>query len=817
MHYRSEDIARIISAERIGSSSNRPIRYLATDSRRLHVPAASLFFALKGSRQDGHAFLRNAYDKGVRAFVVATMPEEELPNAVYFVVEDPLRALQDLAIHHRAQFSYPVLGLTGSNGKTWVKEWLFQLLRGKYQIVRSPASYNSQIGVPLSVCQMDAEHELALIEAGISRPGEMAILSGVIRPDIGIFTNLGDAHSEGFSDQTEKLREKLLLFESVQTIIYCRDDTLVHKTISTIYPDKRLVSWSIDEGGDLLASVEQTENHKTKITITYGQKSGSYELPYGDHPSVQNSILCTLACLDLGLQLDVLLPLLEQLRPLSMRLEIKEIGDNCLMINDSYSFDMQSLHAALDVQNQYVHGRKKSVILSDLPHFNPGRYRQLAAALSSYGVSKVLFTGEHGAMLRDLLPSTTDFQIYETTGTLQKALAGSPFKNEVILVKGARVFEFEKIAGTLRNLVHSAVLEIDLAAMLHNLQFFGRQLNPGTRVLAMVKASAYGSGSSEIAKFLAFHNVDMFAVAYIDEGVLLRKDGIAQRIMVLNPDIHEFETLFRYDLEPEVYNLSQLDELGRLCAQHDASIITHLKLESGMHRLGFESEDLPALISWITAQEKVTVGSVFTHLSSSEDPAEDAFTHLQIKRFNALYSRICAGIRYRPERHLLNSSGIVRFPEYQYEMIRLGIGLYGVGMHVYNDKLLPVHSLRAKISQISDVHPGETIGYGRKYQVRSAMRVGTVNIGYADGLMRLAGNERFAVSVQGGDAKILGNVCMDMCMIDLTALPGVQEGDDVYLFSQTKRIEELAEACQTIPYEILTRISPRVARVFHYA
>jgi alanine racemase len=804
----------------LNASAPRPlspiyIQHLLLDSRQLIFPAQSLFFALPGSQQDGHQFIGALYQAGVRNFVVKQLPPlSDFPEANFLQVPDVLRALQHLAAYHRAQFPLRVIGITGSNGKTTVKEWLFQLLYPDYQIVRSPRSYNSQIGVPLSVWGIQAQHDLGIFEAGISRSGEMTHLAAIIQPNLGIFTTLGEAHNEGFSSLQAKLREKLQLYHGVDCLLYRSDDPLVNREVQALgCPTLR---WSLgqDPSADFYVQPPEFFHHQTQLEGQYQGQVQRISVPFTDTAALENAIHCWLLLLYLGLPAEQIAARMTQLEPVAMRMELLEGLHNCQIINDTYNADLSSLRLGLQWMRQHGHGRRRSLIVSEILQSGtsaPELYHTLAQLIQEYQVERVIGVGAATELLQDSLPTEVQQRYFSSTAALLEALPGMNFQSEVILLKGARPFHLEKVAQALSRQVHQARLEVNLSALAHNLRAYQRCLRPGVRTMVMVKATAYGAGSREVARLLEYLHVDYCCVAYADEGIELRQAGISAPIMVLNPEAGAFEQMRQHRLEPVVYHLEQLRQIP----PETLSQGIHLSIDSGMHRLGFDQHEIAALLDYLRQHPKLNIKSIYTHLAASEDPQHDAFTHEQARRFEAAYRQIVAVLGYRPLQHALNSNGITRFPQYQQDMVRLGIGLYGIDVsNTLPEALQVVLSFKATISQIKEIAVGETIGYGRRAKAHSPLRTGTISVGYADGLRRAAGNGAFSVGVRGKKAPILGSVCMDMTMIDLTQIPEAQTGDTVEIFGLSPSVQELASVLGTIPYEVFTGISPRVKRVY---
>ncbi|RMG82570.1 MAG: bifunctional UDP-N-acetylmuramoyl-tripeptide:D-alanyl-D-alanine ligase/alanine racemase [Bacteroidetes bacterium] len=797
------------------------IARLLLDSRQVIFPRQSLFFALKGKRHDGHEFIADTYAAGVRNFVVSQPVEtSRFPDANFIIVPDVVTALQDLARFHRQHFDLKIIGITGSNGKTVVKEWLFQLLQKDFKIVRSPKSYNSQIGVPLSVWQIGAEHDLGLFEAGISQPGEMEKSAGVLQCDMGIFTNIGPAHDEGFRSRSAKIREKLKLFEPAKTIIFARNDDAIDEAMGDL-SGKSFFTWTWQKNkkdADLRVEAPQKQDGHTTLKATFRQKPVSITIPFTDSASIENAIHCWATLLFLGLKPAVIRQRMALLEPVAMRLELKSGINRCLVINDSYNSDLTSLTIALNFLDQQSTHLRRTVILSDM--LQTGQppevlYRFIAQLLNEKGIRRVIGIGGEVPLLKSGLAPECSAVFYPNTSDFLARFNPDEFQNETILLKGARKFEFERIANRLHKKAHQTTLEVDLGALIHNLSVFKSFLKPKTKIMAMVKASAYGSGSVEVAKLLEFHNVNYLGVAYADEGVELRQAGIRLPIFVMNPEEATFETLIRYRLEPEMYSLRLLRKFSEFTQIENARARIHLKFDTGMHRLGFEAPDLPAVFDLLKNNPQLTVASMMSHLAASDESRHDAFTLAQIERFERLSAKTTQQIGYQPLRHILNSSGIARFSAHQMDMVRLGIGLYGVdSSEEIQNQLRVVLTLKATISQIKTVGKDETVGYGRHGKIDRPRRIATISVGYADGLLRGAGNGRFEVYVRGKAAPIVGNVCMDMSMIDVSHIPEAEEGDEVVVFGQKPTVGDLARQLNTIPYEIFTGISRRVKRVY---
>lgn len=803
---------------------------LLLDSRRLVNHEETLFIALKTDRNDGHRYLGDLYELGVRFFIVSNQNTGyQIPEAGIIFVQDTLKALQELVAFHRKQFTYPVIGITGSNGKTIVKEWLFQILSPDYHIIRSPKSFNSQIGVPLSVWNMSSQCDLAIFEAGISRPGEMENLERIIRPTIGILTNIGQAHDEFFQDHREKTYEKLTLFKHAGILIYCSDDPVINTCIHTapLSKDIRKFAWSrIHSDVPLAITGVYKQETNTTLEATFHNQQITLKIPFLDEGSIENAIHCIALLLYLNYPVSDIRNLISELVPIAMRMELKEAINHCSLINDSYNSDIHSLRIALDFLNQQKQHPKTTLILSDI--LQSGRkeselYQEIGQLVYDKKVSRFIGIGPEIGLHANQFDTSADF--FETTDDFLHYFPLSTFQNEAILLKGARRFEFEKIGRALQKKTHETVLEINLDAIVHNLNFFRSKLKPDVKTMVMVKAFSYGSGSYEIANLLQFHRVDYLAVAYADEGVELRKAGITLPIMVMSPEEESMESLLKYNLEPEIYNFRILQVLEQIIDHgippgHEV-IKIHLKLDSGMHRLGFCADQIPELVTRLKTGTGIKIQSVFTHLAASEDPDEDAFTHNQFRQFEEMSGQICSAFSYQILRHMLNSAGISRFPAMQMDMARLGIGLYGVGVDpVEQTQLRNVSTLKSVIIQIKKARRGESIGYNLREKVRKDFYFAIVPMGYADGIDRRLGNRNGTLFIQGIPVPIIGNVCMDLCMLDLTPLSdigiSVNEGEQVILFGDIFTPADLANLLGTIPYEILTSISTRVKRVYYY-
>ena len=851
--YTIKQIASVVNGEVIGNQLDTiVVENILFDSRTLIDAENTLFFALSTARNDGHKYIAELYEKGVKSFVInknhAVIAKNDspvqYPDATFVVVDDTLSALQKLASHRREQFDIPVVGITGSNGKTVVKEWLYQILSPSMSVCRSPKSYNSQIGVPLSVWQMNSTHDVALFEAGISRPGEMEKLQEIIKPTIGVFTNIGAAHGKNFIDIHQKIEEKIKLFDGVENLIYCKDYSEIAEIV--VKQGIHAFVWSkIDKHADLFISSINHNDADCSDAAHHVPKNISITIPFIDNASIENAINCWCVALLLGVPNAQIADKMAHLEAVEMRMELKTGVRNCLIINDSYNNDRNALAIALDFMNAQHHDNKV-LILSDILQSElkeEDLYKNIAQLIENKGVDTFIgigpalcssFRAERSGVEKSStnhasfrptegsgkisLKKGINTYFYQTTSDF---LANHPmklFENQIVLLKGARSFEFERIMKVLQQKSHETVLEINLDNLVKNLNYYRGKLKKDTKMMVMVKAFAYGSGNYEVSNVLAFHHVDYLTVAYADEGVELRNKGIKLPIMVMTPETNTFDTIILNNLEPDIYSfrcLSQLeDAINQLNKPLEKPVGIHIKVDTGMHRLGFLPEDIDALIERIKSNPNLRIMSVFSHFATSDMPEEDDFVKHQIEMFEIMSSKIVEAFPYKIIRHLLNTAGISRFTDYQYDMVRLGIGVYGVAIcDEDRGKLHNVMSLKTTIKQIKEYGPGETIGYGRHGKITKTSKIAVIPIGYADGLRRQLGNGKACFWVNGKAAPIIGNICMDLTMIDVTGID-CQEDDTAVLFDDNHPIEIIAEACDTIPYEIMTRISQRVKRVY---
>jgi alanine racemase len=813
----SSDIAGIVKGKLTGPLDLQ-VTEIVTDNRQLSITGGVAFFALKGKNHDGHNFIDNLYQKGIRVFIVEKLPEkiERYRDAAFICTLSTVEALQLLAAYIRKSFKSPVIAITGSAGKTIVKEWLADILGQTTAVIRSPKSFNSQIGVPLSILKLDDKYKLGIFEAGISFPGEMVRLQKVIDPDIGVITNIGDAHSENFTDNKMKAEEKLKLFVKSSLIIYCSDHDIIHRSIrnNKVLRSKKLIDWSCkNDEAKIFVIKNSLPNGHTAVRMSFNGSTNDFNIPFSDRASVENAITVAAVCIVLGTPAEIISGGISGLVSVAMRMELKSGINNCQLIEDYYNSDPGSLGMALEYLKSQE-GRETTLILSDF--VQSGRdekdlYGEVADLILKTGITKFIGIGSALVRNRELFDGRARF--FYTTDEFINNINYSGFRNETILIKGARIYEFEKIGKLLEQQIHQTVLEVNLDAISHNLNEFRRHINPGTRIMAMVKAFAYGAGPAEISALLEYQRVSYLAVAYVDEGVELRNSGVTLPVMVMNPDPSASDVMIRYSLEPEIYSLQSLEQFTAVASKHGLiNYPVHIKIDSGMHRLGFMPEDVDEMAKRIKGLECIKVISVFSHLAGSEEPALDSFSHHQVEVFLRAVEQIHMALGYPFLRHILNSSGIARFPQYQFEMVRPGIGIYGVG-HIEGLDLKPAGRFKTRISQIKKIKAGEPVGYGCADVSDNDRTIAVLPVGYADGLNRKLGNRNGNLFIKGSRVPIIGNVCMDMCMADISGLHA-ETGDEAEIFGEKIPIDEIASKCQTIPYEILTSIPKRVKRVF---
>ncbi|MBE2246046.1 MAG: bifunctional UDP-N-acetylmuramoyl-tripeptide:D-alanyl-D-alanine ligase/alanine racemase [Candidatus Competibacteraceae bacterium] len=796
------------------------VSHISTDSRKIIFPDTSLFVAICGTYHDGHQFLHSAYHKGVRCFLVSALPPtiSDFHHTIFIVVSNTVHALQQITGWHRKQFQLPVIGITGSNGKTIVKEWLSQLLSPTYQVVKSPGSFNSQTGVPLSLWHINATHTLGLFEAGISQPGEMERLADCMRPDIGVFTMIGEAHSENFNCIEEKIKEKLRLFIHTHTLIYSRDHSVLHHEIakSDFLKGVRFFTWSEYEDADLRILNKVKEGKNTRLTIRT-HKDFEIVLPFTEPALIENAIHCMAVLTYLNISTDEIIYSLPQLQPIAMRLEMKKGVNGCSVINDAYNADMDSVRIALQYLIELGNKKKKTLFLSDIHQSNrpaSDLYASLARLVNEAAFSRLFLIGPYISAYHAYFNHVE--QTFENTDELLKALPGLHFKDEDILIKGARSFELERIESFLIEKTHATVLEINLNAVAHNFNYYKSLLAPGIRIMAMVKAASYGTGDVEIAQLLEYYKADYLAVAYTDEGIQLRNEGVGLPIMVMSPEDEHYERMARYRLEPELYSIRSLQRFLVFARGYNGNLpAVHIKVDTGMHRLGYNPSDISELCMLLSQNPFIRVASIFSHLSASDTNHYDSFTEMQVERFISASVQIADTLGYMPLRHILNSSGIERFPESQFDMVRLGIGLYGIGSNEEQTaRLMEVVRLKTRISQVRVVQAGDSVGYARDGISTQKRVIATVPLGYADGFRRSLSNGVGAMLVNGKLAPVVGRVCMDMTMIDITDIQA-EEGDEVIVMGHPPlTVSEIAQQMGTIPYEVLTGLSHRLKRIF---
>lgn len=798
-------LPQICGGKFLSFSFDERVNHLLTDSRRISALEGSVFFCIQGERHDGHDYIPELYKKGIRNFVVEKEVDiAQFESANVLMVTHAIEALQKVVSAHRSSFDLPVIGITGSNGKTIVKEWLYQLLNKDFAIVKNPGSYNSQIGVPLSVWGIEQKHQLGIFEAGISKPNEMAKLQAIIQPSIGIFTNIGPAHAEGFSSIEEKIQEKLKLFGSVKILVFCADHKLIKEAIKQT--KLNTLRWGFDESSD----IKITQISEGKVELQWKKNFYAITIPFSDKALIENCLHCIAVMLHFNYSEGEINNRIRSLSSVSMRLELKRGIANTYIIDDTYNNDLAGLAVALNYLESLPQ-KNKALILSDI--FQSGLpedelYQRISQLVSRHKLSFFVGIGERISLYRQLFHNA---HFYQHTDNFIEALPTFSFSDEVILIKGARVFSFEKIVRVLQQKHHHTVLEINLSSFIGNFNKLKTRLKPKVKVMAMVKALAYGSGIEEIASTLQYHKVDYLGVAYADEGMQLRLRGISTPIMIMNPGEASFETCLAHDLEPEIFSIRMLRILIESLRGRSAKI--HLKIETGMHRLGIEESEIPEAVALLKSNPQIRIVSVLTHLSASDSSTHDAFTRQQVDKFQRSYQLISEGLSIKPLRHVLNSAGVLRFPEYQFEMVRFGIAMYGVAPSPDLPGLDCVLSLKSVISQIKELPAGASVGYGREALNNTPRKIATIAIGYADGFSRSLSKGKGKVLVHGKLAPVIGNVCMDMTMIDITDIEA-NEGDEVLIFGKDLPVELMADWAGTIPYEILARIGERVKRVF---
>lgn len=820
INYTIDEIFDSIKGEWLQHYANTSLEYLSLDSRKTSNPSKTIFWAITSESGDGSDYIAPLYKAGVRNFVTQKKQNvSKFKEANFILVNNSVDALQDLAASHRKKFKkIHIIGITGSNGKTIVKEWLSSILSPHYSVVKNPRSYNSQIGVPLSILQIRPEHQIGIFEAGISKPGEMQRLEKLIRPDTGILTNIGSAHDEGFKDRREKAFEKMQLFRHAKRLVLPGRIKEIEdqSKVTSLLKSTSILTWGKKGCNFEIEAVRKSESNSS-IQISYGRKKFLFSIPFTDEASIENSISCFCTLTASGYFKSEMVPAFQNLHAVSMRLEMKPGIHNSIIVNDSYSNDLQSLAIAVDFLKQQ-HFKQNTVIISDLLQSGLTKnelYRKVATILEKKKINRIIGIGNDISKARNLLGNIPQQSFYRTTGDFIAELSKYTFHDEAILIKGARAFSFEKITRLLEAQLHETILSVNLSNLAHNIRIYRSLLKPGTKLMAMVKAFAYGAGSDQIASLLQYIQADYLTVAYVDEGVKLRDAGITLPIMVLNVEQSNFENLVRYRLEPEIFSFRLLNNFRDFLYQKNISEFpVHIKIDTGMHRLGFELADIRKLSLEIISNNRIKIKSIFTHLSSSDNPEHDSFTIKQFDLFKKVIAQLKKVITYPFYCHLSNTAAISRFPEMQLDMVRLGIGMYGIDENpAIKFKLKAVSKLSTTISQIKNINPGEVVGYGMNI-IKEHKTIATVGIGYADGYHRILGNGRGKMLVNGILAPTIGNICMDMTMLDITGIRDVNEGDEVIVFNESLPIQDVARWAQTIPYEILTGISPRVKRIY---
>jgi alanine racemase len=791
------------------------ISELIFDSRKLDFSAETLFFAIKTVKNDGHLFIPELLKQKVANFIISeNIDRYKNINANFYQVDDPVLAMQQIAAAHRKQYNYSVVGITGSNGKTIVKEWLSTLLAKDYSVIKSPNSYNSQIGVPISVWQMNDTYNFGIFEAGISQKNEMEKLEDIIKPNIGILTNIGNAHSGFFENDKEKLLEKLKLFKNTDTLIYNMDDPLIKENLENFVHLKK-ISWGKHPNSYFqIVSQKQLQN---STIVEFSHTHEWLEIPFIDSASVENILHISALMMFMGYSLSYISKQLPSLSPLSMRMEIKEAQNHSIIINDTYSLDVNSLRIALDFLSTQTQYTKRTLIISDFEQVNWGEneYRELSKIFDNHNITKMVVVGNEMRKFHGYFPVVEKY-FYATTHELLSHLEDVRIRDEAILIKGARSFRFETVVQALQLKTHQTILQVDLAAIIHNLHFFKKLLHPETKIMAMVKALSYGLGDAELINELCYHQIDYLAVAYTDEGIALRNRNILRPIIVLGAEANGFDLMIRHQLEPEIFNLFYLKELIQTLQNYPEidSFPIHIKVDTGMHRLGFDEEDIDEMLQLVAVCSQLKIASVFTHLAAADDPHEDGFTLNQIQKYKKICANIDTQISYPYLKHVANTAGIIRFSEAQFDMVRLGLGLYGFSpVPEVQSQLQSVITLKSVITQVKNVKKGETIGYNRTFTVQEDMLIAIVPVGYADGFPRELSNGVGSMLVKQKKCPIVGKICMDMTMIDVTGL-NVTVGDDVIIYDSENSLEKIGTQMGKTSYELLTAISKRVPRIY---
>ena len=819
MRFNSKEILEITKALLLNKSLFiNELRSVDYDTRKIFVGQNSLFIAFNGNSTDGHKYISKAYEKGVRDFIVTDQSFDIslYKDANFFLVNSGYEAVQEIAGKHRRNFKIPVIAITGSNGKTITKEWLAQCLSRKLNVAKSPVSFNSQLGTALSLLLIDETHDIAIIEAGVSTTNEMENLERIILPDIGIFTNIGDAHNAGFESRQQKLNEKLKLFKQCEKLIIRYDQPEVKNYGSITFSEDSLLSWGTNEQKPSYHVKFNRKDDHSLIDLEFKEQSLQFKAPFTDEASLENLTNVIYTLLHLEIEFEAIQVSILSLDNIPMRLELKEGINGCLVLDDSYSFDLESLKIGIRELHNSANGRSISLILSDLDPQNSSEhsYDQVVKILNTVQPQRLIIIGVKLASKLKESGSDLKFLSYKNVEQFDREFLTAQFNNEIILIKGARQYELDHISRKINARQNKTVLEIDLFALSENIDYYRRSINKNTGIMAVLKASAYGSGSQQLSSLINNKAIEILAVAIIEEAIEMRKSGISKPILIFNPHAENLPLIVEYGFEIELSNHYMADALLAFAERQKNKISIHLKLDTGMHRLGFEEADFPKLIS-LLEHPKIHVKAIFSHLAASDDPAQDKFTNHQIDQFEKWYLQLSDALNIKPLKHILNSSGAIRFPQAQYDFVRIGLGLYGIDLiNKSKSHLAKVHSLKSYVVQIKEVKKGETVGYGNKLKLENNARIAVIGIGYADGLLRKAGEKNYKIMLNGQAAPLIGNVCMDLCMANISKLEGVNEGDEVLVFGKNHPIEGLSETCETIPYEILTRIAPRVKRVY---
>lgn len=811
MNYTTKQLSEITNAKLVGNS-NTIIKNIAFDSRTIYSAKDTAFVALKTEKNNGEKYIASAIEKGISVIISETQLFDN-ENIAWIIVENSLKFIQTLAKHHLNSHSIDTIGVTGSNGKTIVKEWLYQAISEDFSVVKSPKSFNSQLGLPLSLLKINKKHKIGIFEVGISQPKEMQVLEDIFSPKIGVLTHIGTAHLNNFEDENQLIEEKISLFQNSEIIIFNGDNPLVFSKIKEVFPNKKMISYGLENHNDIKI-ISDWKNRQQDIEVICFDKTIQFPVSQRDEATLTNALAVIAVMEILGFSAQKMVEKINALKSVEMRLESVNGIRNNLIINDSYNLDLDSLKIAYQFIKEYKKQHKALIITDFVEKIDTEElYQEVASLTNEQNFDKIFLIGEEIKQYQHLF--NTECFSFNNTSELIKSQEFNKIENHLILLKGARKFSTEKVKTYLELQKHDTVLEINLNKVLHNIKVHQSMLKPTTKMMAMVKAYSYGLGGYEVAEFLQHHHIDYLGVAVADEGVDLRKNGIATPIIVMNPEQHSYDAVIEYNLEPNIYSFRVLDLFYQQLKQADfeGDYPIHIKLETGMHRLGFKDFELDELIEKLK-QMNVKVASIFSHLSSADVAEERDYTLAQFEKFKTLSEKIIESLGYTPIRHILNSSGIVNYPEYQFDMVRIGIGMVGIS---YNEtiqaKLQSAVAFKSIISQISDIYKGESVGYSRKFKADKNTRIATIPVGYADGVPRLMSNKKGFVGIRGQKLPIVGNVCMDMMMVDIGDLPA-KEGDEVTIFNGNPSLEEFSNYCNTIPYEALTSISRRVKRIY---